>query len=85
MDPFPGAFTLYHGKQLKIGRVEEEKEMILEGKAGEILAFVKGKGIVVATGKGNVVITKAKPENKKMLSGVDLINGNFLQEGEHFE
>lgn len=85
MDPFPGAFTIYQGKQLKIGRVEEEKEMILEGKAGEILAFIKGKGIVVATGKGNVVITKAKPENKKMLSGVDLINGNFLQEGEHFE
>ena len=60
MDPFPGAFTLYHGKQLKIGRVEEEKEMILEGKAGEILAFVKGKGIVVAVSYTHLTLpTKA--------------------------
>ena len=85
MDPFPGAFTIYQGKQFKIARVEEEKERRLQGKAGEILSYVKGKGVLVATGSGNVIITKAKPENKKMLSGVDLINGNFLREGEHFE
>src|SRR3712207_6136954 len=35
MDPFPGAFTMYRGKQLKIARVEEEKEGKLQGKAGE--------------------------------------------------
>lgn len=85
MDPFPGAFTIYQGKQFKIARVEETAEYEIWGRAGEILASIKGKGILVATGNGNVMITKAKPENKKMLSGIDLINGNFLQEGEHFE
>lgn len=85
MDPFPGAFTLYQGKQLKIARVEECDIMVKNKKPGEILDFIKGKGILVKTGNGSVLITKAKPENKKTLSGVDLMNGNFLQRGEQFE
>lgn len=85
MDPFPGAFTLYQGKQLKIGRVEECDITVEDGKPGEILDFVKGKGILIKTGNGSVLMTRAKPENKKMLSGVDLVNGNLLERGEQFE
>lgn len=84
MDPFPGAFTLYQGKQLKIARVEEYNGIVEDKKPGTILDFLKGKGILVQTGDGSVIITKAKPENKKMLSGVDLMNGNFLERGEQF-
>lgn len=85
MDPFPGAFSLYQGKQLKIARVEETEENNRGKAPGEILDFIKGRGILVATGTGSLLITKAKPENKKMLSGIDLMNGNFLERGEQFK
>lgn len=84
MDPFPGAFTLYQGKQLKVARVEVYSEKIPNGVPGLILDFVKGKGALVATGDGAVLLQKVKAENKKWISGVDLINGNIVAKGESF-
>ena len=40
------------------------------------------QGIIVKTADGSLIITSAKPENKKQMSGVDLINGKFLKIGE---
>lgn len=84
MDPFPGAFTLYQGKQLKVARVEVYSEKIPNSVPGLILDFVKGKGALVATGDGAVLLQKVKAENKKWISGVDLINGNIVAKGESF-
>lgn len=34
------------------------------------------------TGNGSVILTEVKPENKKLLSGADIINGNVLKKGD---
>ena len=49
---------------------------------GEVVEYLKGKGPVVKTADASLIITSAKPENKKQISGVDLINGKFFKIGE---
>jgi len=49
---------------------------------GEVVEYLKGKGPVVKTADASLIISSAKPENKKQISGVDLINGKFLKIGE---
>lgn len=81
MNPFPTAFTLHNGKILKVYFVEKlDKDY--EGKVGEIVDIIKGKGAVIKTGSGSVILTQIKPENKKIISGVDSINGNLFKIGE---
>ena len=43
----------------------------------KVVEYLKGKGPVVKTADASLIISSAKPENKKQISGVDLINGNF--------
>lgn len=38
-------------------------------KNGEVVEYVKGKGVVIKTADSSVIIDLAKPENKKQLSG----------------
>jgi len=49
---------------------------------GEVVEYLKGKGPVVKTADASLIISSAKPENKRQISGVDLINGKFLKIGE---
>jgi methionyl-tRNA formyltransferase len=83
MNPFPSAHTYTHGKIYKIYMVEKITREY-EGEPGEIVALLKGRGPVVKTGSGSVVISQAKPENKKKLTGADLINGNYFNLGDKF-
>lgn len=82
MNPVPTAFTYINNKTLKIYSVKICEKKYPEAKNGEIVEFLKGRGVVAKTADSSVIIESAKPENKKQLSGVDLINGNFLKIGE---
>lgn len=82
MDPIPTAYSFIKGKLLKIYAVKIYDKKYVDAKCGEVVEAIKGFGFVVKTGDGSILITSAKPENKKQLSGVDLINGNFLKIGE---
>ena len=78
MNPFPCSHTYLNGKIFKVYRVEKlDKEY--DGETGTIVDFIKGRGPVVKTGKGSLILTEAKPENKRKLSGGDLINGNYFK------
>lgn len=78
MNPFPCSHTYLNGKIFKMYRVEKlDREY--EGEAGSVVDFIKGRGPVVKTGSGSLIITEAKPENKRKLSGGDLINGNYFK------
>lgn len=77
MNPFPTAFTTLEDKIYKIYGVEIcEKEY--KGETGEIVDFIKGKGPVVKTGNGAVILISVKPQGKKQLTGSDIINGNYF-------
>lgn len=83
MNPFPCAFTLLENKRYKIYEVEKN-DKDYPGKAGEVVDIIKGKGYVIKVGDKAVILKKVKPENKKMISGKDMINGNYFKLGELF-
>ncbi|WP_026339042.1 methionyl-tRNA formyltransferase [Fusobacterium russii] len=82
MNPVPTAFSYIDNKILKIYSVKISEKTYPEAKCGEIVDFLKGRGIVVKTVDSSIIIESAKPESKKQLSGAELINGNFLKKGD---
>ncbi|WP_338978087.1 methionyl-tRNA formyltransferase [Fusobacterium polymorphum] len=82
MNPVPTAFSNLNETIIKIYETKINDKVYNNATCGEVVEYLKGKGIVVKTGDGSLIITSAKPENKKQMSGVDLINGKFLKIGE---
>ncbi|MDP0488598.1 MAG: methionyl-tRNA formyltransferase [Fusobacterium sp. JB021] len=82
ISPIPCSFSMLNDKVLKIYEVKKNGQVYDNGAIGEVVGKVKGKGPVVKTKDGSVIITSAKPQSKKRLSGADLLNGNFIKIGE---
>ncbi len=84
LNPFPSAHSYLDGKIFKIYEVEKvDKEY--SGDFGEVVDIVKNTGPVVKAKNGGLLIKSAKPENKKKISGSDLINGNLVKIGDSFK
>lgn len=81
ISPVPCAWTIDEDKLLKVYEVKKYDKIYENGVNGEIIDKVKGKGPVVKVMSGSLIITSAKPESKKILSGADLLNGNFVKIG----
>lgn len=80
LNPWPGTFTNWRGKRLKIlsGR-------ILTNSVKDVPGTVIRKdpnGIEVATAKGVFLITKLQPENKRVMEVRDFLKGYDIKEGE---
>ena len=82
INPFPCAYTTLNGKMMKVYAVKNYGKIYENGEIGEVVDKVKGQGPVIKTGNGSVILTEAKPESKKIMSGADLLNGNFVKIGE---
>ena len=65
-----------------MNRVEKNGKKYEMGVNGEVVDLIKGKGFVIKVGDGSVILTEAKPENKKVLKGSDIINGGHLKIGD---
>lgn len=81
ISPVPCAWTMDEDKLLKVYEIKKYDKVYENGVNGEIVDKVKGKGPVVKVMGGSLIITSAKPESKKILSGADLLNGNFIKIG----
>lgn len=81
MNPFPTAYSYIDEKILKIYAVEKNDKVYEAGENGEIVDAIKGKGFVVKVKGGSLILTEIKPENKKIISGSDSINGGHLKIG----
>jgi len=80
--PWPGAFTYYRKKLLKIFNVELQKMFANRVfKPGEVIRADK-EGIVVACGKGFLKINELLPESGKKMSAQSFIIGHKLAPGE---
>jgi methionyl-tRNA formyltransferase len=82
--PWPGAFCYYKSKLLKIYSVE--KFMLFNKKnftCGEIAEILKD-GIVVAVGKGAVIIKQMQIEGKRKMTAAEFIAGHKVNIGEIF-
>ena len=82
--PWPGAFTYYQGRLIKLWQAKAsttaENTTV---HPGEILETGKN-GIMVACGKGSLVIQELQPESGKRLSAETFINGYRLAAGQNF-
>ncbi|MCR4814700.1 MAG: methionyl-tRNA formyltransferase [Lachnospiraceae bacterium] len=82
---WPGAYTFYHGRMLKILKAEvaDTDSAGSEGHTGEIIEV--GKDFVtVQCGKGSIRIKEVKPQGKKEMSVHDFLLGNKIQAGDFF-
>jgi len=77
LSPQPGARTVFRNKELKIMAVEPTDRKLSPG-----ICHIENKSIYVGTGDGSVILKKVKPENRRMISGLDFINGFRIKEGE---
>lgn len=83
MTPWPGAYTFYRGKQLKIWKAEPDGISYAGrgGKPGEILEAA-GNFVAVAAGQGALRVHELQLEGKKRLPVHDFLLGVKMQPGE---
>lgn len=90
--PKPAAYTHIKDSIFKIYRSEvymNDSEMALEDddkpEPGLVYQLAKKHGPIVKTGDGYLIILEGQPENKQIMSGLDLINGGYIKEGMIFK
>jgi methionyl-tRNA formyltransferase len=75
-NPWPVAFTEYHGKPMKIWMSTVKDEWVT-AEAGSVISE-SAQGIEVATGEGILVIQRLQMPGKKAMDIKDFINGHSL-------
>jgi methionyl-tRNA formyltransferase len=93
LNPFPGAWTLYEGKEVKFLRtlIIDDSEVLAKAAAfepGTLIPLDKhetrdqtARGLAITTGNhGLLEILEVKPAGKKAMSGSDWRNGLRLEE-----
>src|SRR6056297_217079 len=78
---WPGAFSYYKNKRMKILSAVIEKKDINE-KPGTVVDLNSNKGIGVAANNGVVYIKKLKLAGKKAMDYIDFLNGYDISKGE---
>lgn len=81
--PWPGAFTYYNGKLLKIYKVKvcQLTGLPVSRLPGEIIAVSK-EGIIVATGAQNLIIEELQLEGKRRMKVKEFIAGHKISPGD---
>ena len=82
MNPWPGCFTFFRGKQLKIYHTE-----VFADKTGDVpgkITAVGDRGVEVATASGTLLIQELQLEGKKKMPAGEFIKGQEIKAGEEF-
>lgn len=88
--PVPGAYTIFQGKPLKIREcepVDDDLAGVTDGHPaavrvpGTVVALLKGKGFVVQTGSGCLLIKQVQPVGKNIIPAQSFLNGYHLEVG----
>jgi len=80
--PWPGAYTRWQGKLLKIHGCRVKTGLDDNSLPGTVLDV--SEGICVRCGFGTIEITEAQPENKKRMAAREFIRGYRIARGERF-
>jgi len=84
MDPWPGAFTYWQGKRLRLWRADSEPGEAPGGGEPGRVTEVRPHGIVVDTGRGSLVVVSLQVEGGKRLEAADFLRGHALAVGDRF-
>lgn len=80
LSPNPCAYTIKNGENIKIYKVEKiDKDY--QKPFGTVVEITK-KGPIISCKNGSILITSAKFEGKKVMSGTDIVNGRKLLLGD---
>ena len=82
--PFPTAFTYYHGKKLTIWRAEPSDAGHKQLPPGEIISATGDELLVFCGGDSVLRIEELQPEGKRRMGARDFINGVRPKLGEIF-
>jgi methionyl-tRNA formyltransferase len=74
LNPWPGAYTRIHNKRLKVWKTELLNNYS-RNNAGKIIDVIPDKGIVIGTGKGELVITELQLQGKKRMNAPSFLRG----------
>ncbi|MBM3334080.1 methionyl-tRNA formyltransferase [Candidatus Sumerlaeota bacterium] len=91
LNPWPGCHSALGEKTFRLidadRLVEAETASFSDGEyePGEVACYWPGRGPVVRTGDGYIVLTRAQPAGRKVLTGTDLLNGGYVRVGMRFE
>lgn len=77
--PWPGAFTRFEDKLLKIFKAKTSDEPLRHSPG--TLAGVGADGITVATGKGYLVLTEVQSANRRKMTAAEFLQGTALPVG----
>ncbi len=80
LSPHPCAYTIKNGENIKIYKAEMiDKDY--QKPFGTVVELTK-KGPIISCKNGSILITSAKFEGKKVMSGTDIVNGRKLLLGD---
>ncbi|MFA5142642.1 MAG: methionyl-tRNA formyltransferase [Candidatus Omnitrophota bacterium] len=82
--PWPGAYSRYGGRILKVLKTEIAGSTGAECARGEVVNIIKGKGIVVRTGAGDLIVQYLQLEGKKVLDADSFVRGHKIERGYRF-
>ena len=73
--PYPGAFTFHGGRKLYLWGSDFNRQGSIQngGPPGRIESVEKGKGMVVSTGKGKLLVTRAQFEGEEEMSADEFV------------
>ena len=78
--PRPGAYTFWQGSPLRIWSCREVEYAGASCRPGEV-ADITSEGVVVAAGRGTVLLTEVQPENRKRMQAGDFVRGYRIVRG----
>ncbi|MGI6484975.1 MAG: methionyl-tRNA formyltransferase [Thermoanaerobacterales bacterium] len=82
--PWPAAYTLRHGRDIKILRAQKHEGVVNEYPPGSFAGVVKGLGFLVTTGDGVLLVEELQASGKKRTKALDYLAGHNINKGELF-
>ncbi|MHB8170059.1 MAG: methionyl-tRNA formyltransferase [Thermincolia bacterium] len=84
MNPWPGAYTFYRGKILKVWAARPAGAVPVNGsfRAGQVVQVLPKEGLVIQTGDGRVLLTEVQPQGSRRMAVRDFLPGNPIEIGE---
>lgn len=82
LDPWPGAYTFWKGKRLRLWKALAEP--VESSGLPAALLSVSGEGLRVATGKGVLRVTSLQVEGGRRMTVEEFLRGHEMQAGERF-
>jgi len=81
MNPWPGAYTTFENKIVKIWETKVIEDESTDNKPGTVLELTNGKGISVRCGRGSLWITLLQPQGKQAMAGDAWARGASITKG----